>query len=228
MLLGVIVFAAVSPRRVRISSLLVLLATIWAALQSSRHIPIFVLAAVPLLAEWTEPLFLSLVSQTGRVRNKAALHVLNYGVLCAFLVFTVVRVRTVSRSLAQVEARNFPADGARFLQEHHLPQPLLNHYNWGGYLIWKLYPEYRVFIDGRADVYGDAFMNQFADIYYVKSAQWRSAIADNNIQTIMLPPDAPLVTALKLNKTWEERYHDQQAVILSRHQGSSPVSSSLP
>ena len=37
----------------------------------------------------------------------------------------------------------------------------MNHYNWGGYFIWKLYPQYRVFMDGRADVYGDALMTDF-------------------------------------------------------------------
>ena len=36
------------------------------------------------------------------------------------------------------------------------PGPLFNDYGWGGYLIWQLYPELRVGIDGRMAVYGPA------------------------------------------------------------------------
>ena len=53
----------------------------------------------------------------------------------------------------------------------------MNHYNWGGYFIWKLYPQYRVFMDGRADVYGDALMTEFGDSYYLTD-NWRKSLAD--------------------------------------------------
>ena len=39
-----------------------------------------------------------------------------------------------------------------FIQASHLSGPMLNDYNFGGYLIWAA-PEHPVFIDGRTDVY---------------------------------------------------------------------------
>ena len=53
----------------------------------------------------------------------------------------------------------------------------MNHYNWGGYFIWKLYPQYRVFMDGRADVYGDALMTEFGACYHL-TGNWRKPLAD--------------------------------------------------
>src|SRR5262249_12739882 len=47
--------------------------------------------------------------------------------------------------------RDMPVAGARFIQEHHLPDPVFNFQPWGGYLIHEWYPERRVFIDGRMD-----------------------------------------------------------------------------
>jgi hypothetical protein len=44
----------------------------------------------------------------------------------------------------------FPVGAADYLLSHHVPGPLFNTYEHGGYLIWRLWPQYRVFIDGRA------------------------------------------------------------------------------
>ena len=50
---------------------------------------------------------------------------------------------------------------------------MLNHYNWSGYFIWKLYPDYRVYIDGRADLYGDGFMSDFAAVSLPTRTAWK-------------------------------------------------------
>ncbi len=97
---------------------------------------------------------------------------------------------------------------------------MLNHYNWGGYFIWKLYPDYRVFIDGRADLYGDSFMNEFAASYYL-TGDWRKSLRKWGIRTIVLPPDAPLVTAMQSQSGWRRAYADSQAVVLIQSNSSS-------
>jgi hypothetical protein len=43
-----------------------------------------------------------------------------------------------------------PAGAANFLLAHHVTGPIFNTYEQGGYLIWKLWPAMRVFVDGRA------------------------------------------------------------------------------
>jgi hypothetical protein len=92
----------------------------------------------------------------------------------------------------------------------------LNHYNWGGYFIWKLYPDYRVFIDGRADLYGDAFMDDLATTYYLQGNSWRDLLGKWGIRTVILPPDAPLIIALQAQPDWETIYSDKQVVLLTR------------
>lgn len=214
MLLATVVFMAISPRRLKLSPLLLLLITAWMALDAARHIPIFVLVAVPILSELAEPLLAP--GSTRKNRGRFTLHWFNYAALAAFLVFTLVRVRTVVQVIPVEENKNFPADATRFIEAHALPGPLLNHYNWGGYLIWKLYPEYRVFIDGRADVYGDDFMNRFADLYYLKTSDWYVPLETYGIKTVMMPPDAPLIEGLQLRGGWKQQYADTQVVVLTK------------
>jgi hypothetical protein len=92
----------------------------------------------------------------------------------------------------------------------------MNHYNWGGYFIWKLYPQYKVYIDGRADLYGDSFLDEFASAYYLKGRSWRDPLEKWGLQMVVLPADAPLVTALKTLPGWGQVFSDRQAVVLTR------------
>ena len=53
-------------------------------------------------------------------------------------------------------ADTLPAGAVDFLRREGRRGTLWNEYVWGGYLIWHLYPELRVSIDGRMAVYGPA------------------------------------------------------------------------
>ena len=109
-----------------------------------RHIPILVLVIVPVLSEmaqtWLQESGSLAMVQQGSTRVGSARLVFNLLVLLAFAGFTVFRVRQVVGHQGETEAPHFPAAAAAFLQQEHPPGPMMNHYNWGGYFIWKLYP----------------------------------------------------------------------------------------
>jgi hypothetical protein len=221
MLLALITGLAFSPRRPRLRDLVLLLATIPAALRSMRHIPILVLVLAPVVARlaeaWLQQRGGERFLQAGQRQPTRRIVLANILVLIAFSVFTLLRVRQVVRTRGQTEAQHFPQAAAEFLSREHPPGPILNHYNFGGYFTWKLYPQYRVFTDGRADVYGDRFMDDFAAAYYLTD-DWRMPFNQWGIRTLILPPDAPLITALRPSPDWQEIYTDSQAVILTRRQ----------
>jgi hypothetical protein len=198
-----------------------LLATIPAALRSVRHIPILMLVLVPVLARlaeaWLQQGGAGRLLQAGQSQPSKRIVMTNVMVLLAFAAFAQLRVRQVVRTQEETEARHFPKAAATFLIHEHPPGPILNHYNFGGYFTWKLYPQYRVFTDGRADVYGDRFMDDFAATYYLTD-DWKMPFNRWGIRTLILPPDAPLITALRLNQDWQQIYADSQAVILTRRQ----------
>src|SRR5271165_117273 len=218
MILATVALAALSPRRLSPREILLLSVTTFAALRSVRHIAIYALIASPILsamvlawlqAHWRRP-------DTKPSPMTAGKTVFNAILLAGFLVFVIVRIHYVSEHQAQAEAKEFPAGAVSFLVSHRPPAPMLNHYNWGGYFIWKLYPEYRVYIDGRADLYGDAFMDELATTYYLRGDSWRSPFEQWGIRTVILPPDAPVVTALQALPDWKTIYSDSQAVILTK------------
>jgi hypothetical protein len=116
---------------------------------------------------------------------------------------------------SEMEKARFPLRAAAFLDAKQLPAPLFNSYDFGGYLIWKLYPRYRVYIDGRADLYGDAFIENFIQIYRV-DVDPRPLLDRAGIRTIIVEPRSNLATFLRTQSKWNRVYEDPVAVIFSR------------
>ncbi len=221
MLLATLAALPLSPRRIRARELVLLSVAAYAALRAVRHIPIFVLVGVPILSKlvqaWVEqraPRF-SFPQPPPGTRKL----LLNAVLLLGFVSFVVARVTQVILRQPKTETTSFPAAAVAFLSTHRPPDPILNAYDWGGYFIWKLYPQYRVFIDGRADVYGDSFMEEFADTYAVKN-DWRAALERWHIMTVVIPPGAPLAVVLRQEPAWKAIYEDNQALVLERRAGN--------
>jgi len=220
MILATVVLAALSPRRLRPREFLLLSVTTYAALRSVRHIPIYALIAIPILSAMVLAFLRDRGAAKGLEEKQSpmtpAKAFVNAVLLAGFLLFLFVRVRYVTIRQPEQEAKELPAAAVSFIAAQHPPAPILNHYNWGGYFIWRLYPDYRVYIDGRADLYGDAFMDGLATTYYLRGDSWRSPFEKWGIRTVVLPPDAPLVAALRASPDWETIYADSQAVVLTR------------
>jgi hypothetical protein len=219
-------FAAMilSRERVRPSSLLLLAATGYAALRSGRNVPFFALAAMPLLAEhawkwvtrqtWGAWLARPEKREAGAgVALKLALNILLF--VAAPLALVALRVGQVAARQASDEARNFPVAAVEFMRASHPPQPVFNEYGWGGYMIWNLYPEYRVYIDGRADVYGDDYLEEFLHTHD-GVANWRAPLEREGVRTALLNPNAPLASLLRQDAGWRKVFEDGQAVIFVR------------
>jgi hypothetical protein len=218
LLLACLAVPALSPGRLRARDLLLLAFTAGAALRSVRHIPIFALVSVPLLSALIQAQFERTRSSPSdrRLPLTPTKLIVNVVVLAGLLAFAAVRVSAVIAKQSTSETKEFPAAAVRFLRTAESAAPLMNHYNWGGYFIWQLYPQYRVYIDGRADLYGDSFLEEFASTYYLRGSSWRSGLERWGVETVVLPPDAPLVTALSSLPQWKVVFSDRQATVLTR------------
>jgi len=219
MALGTFVALVLSKRGVRSSQLLTILVTAWAALHSVRHIPIFVMIAIPFLSKNIEELLArrqwAQVLVLPTLNSSPWLRALNGITLLMVLIFAALHVQHTVLGLDEAERRDFPAAAASFLESRHIPEPLLNNYDWGGYLIWRLYPNYHVWVDGRNDLYGDAFMDEYLRFHWAQDG-WKQRLHSAGIRSAVLPPNSPLAHSLLQMRDWQRIYEDPQAVILTR------------
>ncbi len=187
------------------------------ALDAVRHIPIFILVALPVMAQ-----ALARSSQSAwpaALRPpRARFRSFSYSAAIAFLaVFALGRWTILANTQNAQEAALFPRDAVTFLRANPLPERLFAFYDWGGYAIWNLYPEYRPFADGRADLYGDDLLKQAAQTVPNVRRGWQAVLEGWNVETVLLPPDAALAQGLLLDQHWSIPYRDSQAIVFVRN-----------
>jgi len=181
----------------------------YAALHSMRHVPLFAIAAVPVLAEEIGSMvrIRQEVRQAGRLLKWVNLFL----VACAILV-AGLRFVSVVQEQANTEKEEFPAAAVDWIVQHHPSGNIFNTYGWGGYLIWRLYPEYQVYIDGRADVYGDTFINDYLRIE-AGEPSWETSLSLDGMRIVLIEPGSLLARDLHQSPDWEIALSDEQSVL---------------
>jgi hypothetical protein len=117
---------------------------------------------------------------------------------------------------SQIESREkqlFPYAARSWIEQNHPPGRLLNSYNWGGYFEWYL-RDYPVFLDSRADLFGDEIIGQWLDVMNAREG-WLEILEYWDVGTIVIEPDWHVVDLLPYHG-WKELYRDDQAVIFGR------------
>jgi hypothetical protein len=212
LILGTLAALGWSRLRVRPRALLLLLVSLYAGLCSIRLMPLFILIAVPFFCQAFGTR--GEIRPESRGRPRISRSFMNAVIVLGMATFAGVHVTQVIERQPQAERQAFPAGAVAFLQAHPSSGHIFNHYDWGGYLIWKLYPAIPVFIDGRADLYGQPLLGDFADAYQLKAA-WRQTLQRWNIEAVIVPEDSALATGLRASPGWTVAYQDAQAVVLT-------------
>jgi len=206
-----------------------LLLTSFAALDAVRHIPIFVLVAIPVIAAALPVATASTAPSQRRPDSSRFRPLFNIAVVILIAVFALVKWFSLARNQDAREAEQYPQRAVAFLQASAQPRRIFVYYDWGGYSIWKLYPEYRVFVDGRADLYGDGLLRQFKTALQLRTG-WRDVLDSWKVEAVLVPPSCALAQALLLDPNWHVAFTDSKAIILLRthpapveRRASSPV-----
>jgi hypothetical protein len=175
-------------------------------LQSVRHIALYAIVVTPLLAArlWAEFRGLSLPLAVWRRPNLLA---------GASIVLALAVGRMIGAALGQEVlqlgrepgAATYPAGAVEYLRTHELTGNLFNSYQWGGYLVYQLYPRQRVFIDGRADVYGDEHLDRYVQVARLRP-EWRQVLAEHGVGTVLIEKDSALAVVLADDAGWQEAY----------------------
>ena len=115
---------------------------------------------------------------------------------------------------AITEKVKFPAAAVDWVVANHPSGNIYNTYGWGGYLIWRL-PDYPVYIDGRADLYGDRFIESYIQTYNAQSG-WEENLANNNVNLVLVENGSGIGNALKQTLGWELVFDNESALLFQR------------
>jgi hypothetical protein len=241
LLLEVVLFillAGLATRRVtaRSSEWLLAFALLYLGLASQRNVPLFILGAAPLVGRCAQALLQVAAELAPRSSQSmaaaafrwsparvaapsAALGVVNIALL---LVVTTgmlgYRARPNLQPVSEAAAIRavLPVDATDALQRIGRPMRIFNYYDYGGYLVWRLYPAGgRVFIDGRVEVYGAQIFTEYLQVSYLAEG-WPAVIARANPDAIVVPSAHPLVGLLQRDPSWRLLTRDAVATVFTR------------
>jgi hypothetical protein len=217
LLLGVLAFA-LSSKPKRPAELIGFLGFAAMALAAGRNIALFALVAAPPLARHAGPALEPLTRRIRRGRQvpERVARLLNASIFVLALVAAGLKMTIpLSDEVNQEAIRSrLPVAAVDWIRDHQPPGPLFNSYNWGGYILWALYPDYPSFVDGRTDLFDDAILEDYL-LTWRADPGWEEVFARWGIRLALLEPRAPLVVALRA-EGWAPLFEDDQAVVLGR------------
>jgi hypothetical protein len=242
-LLITIVALAAAHNKPSLSRVLVLLLATYSGLYAARSLPVssllFTLIVAPL---WTQALtdarenenlslrLRAVVSRwqefTGRVRNvELAFRGHLWPAAAVFLGVLVCahqgRLGATQWMHAHFDPKHLPVQATDTIVERGIREPIFAPDSWGGYLIYRLYPENRIFVDDRHDFYGVDFLRDYLKAIRL-TPDWDKFLNEKHVNWALLPAGSALANMLEETTQWNVVYRDGSAVLLERKQLLAP------
>ncbi|HET9202658.1 MAG TPA: hypothetical protein VFP67_05860, partial [Acidimicrobiia bacterium] len=191
--IGLIVIGAVRER-VTPRHLIILVPFLLLALTATRAVPPAWIALVPLMG-------VALADMAAGARKRfSAPAAAVFGLVVLVTPWFII-------SDGSIDEERFPVAAAGWLA--HVPT--FHDDSAGGYLIWAEGPERLVYIDDRAELYGDR-MIEYVEVRDLKR-DWEPVFERDGIGQVLLRADEDLVDELEATG-WSEEYEDQDFVVL--------------
>jgi hypothetical protein len=238
--LATMVALAARGRELRVSQGLVVLFALYSGLYASRNIPVssLLLAMVigPLLTEgveslgagniWVRRLGFRLAAFARRMTAlESGLRGHLWAVAAAGLIFWIAlhggRVGPNQVMDAHFDGKRFPVAAVEFLERKTADEArgsVTVPDDWGGYVIYRLYPKTLVTIDDRHDLYGEEFLKLYMKMVHVEPG-WDEFLRKYDAHCVLVPKGSALANILKLTPEWKTIYGDDVAVIFERGPG---------
>jgi len=203
------------PIKYRLYELAIFLFSVYAACVHIRFMLIFLMVLVPIVAAFLTRWMPAYDQST----DKYALNLL----IIAVLLIWAAKLLPGRTEVADSLAKDYPVGAVQYLRQHPQPTGMFNDYSYGGYLIWQLGPQHKVFIDGRADLY--EYSGVFQDYAHISNLESNalSLLGKYNIESCLIKRKTGLATLLAASPDWKQAYADDQSAIFVRSHAPAPA-----
>ena len=116
---------------------------------------------------------------------------------------------------AYFDEKRFPIEAVDFIAKKKIQEPIFSQDYWGGYLIYQLYPQTKVVVDDRHDLYGDQFFKDYLKVMFIQPG-WDKILEQEHVNWVLMPPGSTLANMLRLKSDWHIVHEDSMAVLFQR------------
>jgi hypothetical protein len=126
-----------------------------------------------------------------------------------------VALALVSLSQRKDPWQNLPVEAAQFIEDHKLPDNVMNILHWGGYLDYAWGGRPRIFIDGRTTQFENGVLTDHGTL--AKAAEgWGQPLDAYLVNTVLWESGSPLDKALSQDADWDQVFKKGIAVVYIR------------
>jgi hypothetical protein len=218
--------------RVRVSQALIILFAVYSGLYASRNIPVSSLLLILVIAPWLSEAMdrfsfrrmgeRGFSSPQSLQRMEAVEFSLRGHLWPIAMVLLTCWIAAHGGKLgakplmdAHFDATRFPAAAVDYLTKEDVQGPLVSPDDWGGYLIYRLYPRVRMVIDDRHDFYGEQFLKSYLKMVNAEPG-WQDFLQQSRAHCVVVPKDSALANLLEETAGWKAIYSDEVATVFVR------------
>jgi hypothetical protein len=188
------------------------------ALYSSRHIPLFAIIFGPIVLKHAnilfaklDPRFVAFVKK--RSDNATAIDQSTTPYIWPIAGVLIVMVLATTGTIRyEFDAKYTPVKAVEFIKQENIRGNMFNNDEFGDYFIYAAWPQYKVFIDGRTDMYGANHVKEYIKISQA-DAGWESLVEKYKVTWIVHDPRSALSKVLLEKSDWKLIYSDRVANI---------------
>ena len=220
-------------RRLNITYLMIYGAFLYVSIMARRNIPLFIFIVLPITI-YNINTFLSDDFFTNLKLTKMKYYtekVLKPLLGVALIVIVIIYISAVISNRYYTPefptkvfgfgiAKLYPEKAIDFIKISNIQGNMLNNTEIGGYFSWKCYPDKKVFIDGRWEIYGRDFLLSYNE-WIDSPTLWSKYLDKYNINYILLTNKSPegevLLSRLCESTNWSLVYIDNIAFVFVRN-----------
>lgn len=218
-------------RRPNFTDLLLLLVFSIFGLTALRNTAWFAVIIAPILARYLAELDLrSPLGSLGWLRFDARIKTgakppyrFNFALVVIAVVILVVSSPWISPTIydASLLEPETPVKAVDYIDRHELDGRIFHPQIFGDYLIWRLYPRQRSFIDGRVHLFRESFVREYQNIFC--DSHWEEKLASFDIQFLLLSKaggqtdSRTMIAKAKASGNWTVLFEDDISILLRRN-----------
>ncbi|MGD0640503.1 MAG: hypothetical protein ABSC22_07130 [Roseiarcus sp.] len=210
-LLGLIALALTRPLAVPLVRAAVVVGLIHLSMQHARHELLLAIVAPMLLA--------GPIARAIGAPAPSAPSLTRPALIAAAAVVLLLTGARLALPIARADAPTAPISALRAAPPALRDRPVLNGYAFGGYLIAA---KVKPFIDGRADMYGDAFLDLYGRIAGGDQEALEATLKRYAVAWTIFAPGEPVVALMDREPGWRRLYADKFAVVHVREGADGP------
>lgn len=222
LMLGFFLFSLGNGAKLKLRESILLSGWTIMALYSARNIPLFAIVTAPMLGGFVQASAEKSSFVARQDTNITTIESQLRGIL-----FPVISVLLLAFAFAlgvkldtgkvgnQYDPTVFPVNAVNWLEENPQKGNVFNSFTWGGYLLYREWPDQLVFIDGQTDFYGERLTKEYEQVISTSNG-WEDVLKKYTVKWAIIPSNSILAYTLKSQYHWQLLYVDDTTVILQK------------